>query len=246
MEKSLGTLIRELVSPRGLRRERLTLVKRPEGLLHVLSALLLTVFASQTLASQPTALPPILQEVEASYAKAGTLYAHFEQVAESAALKTKKKSAGDITIQRPNKLRWQTMTPDPNLLVSDGKHAWFYTPPYDPSERGQYTELPATKIQSKLASALLSGEFSENPGLAVKSVSDHEFVLTPKAGTAGTVSEARVEIDPVTKTITRVQLTHRDGNRADIHLSGIKLGDRFGDEVFVFKAPPNTDKMQPE
>jgi outer membrane lipoprotein carrier protein len=233
------------------------MARSPAGLFHffsvlsgVIASLACSFFAAPILVTQalasgkPGALPPILQEVEQNYAKAGTLYAHFEQVAESAALKTKKKSAGDITIQRPNKLRWQTLTPDPNLLVSDGKHAWFYIPPYDPSERGQYTELPAGKIQSKLASALLSGEFSANPELAIKSVSDHEFVLTPKSGTAGTVAEARVEIDPKTRTITRVQLSHRDGNRSDIHLSDIKLGDKFGDDVFVFKAPANTDRMQ--
>ena len=190
-----------------------------------------------------TGLPPILKEVEANYAKAGTLFARFEQVNESAALKTKKKSTGEIVIKRPNKLRWQTTAPDANLLVSDGKRAWFYTPPFDPSEHGQYSEYPAARIQSKLANSLLSGEFSSNRDLKIQAISDHEFVLTPKSGTAGTVTEARVEIDPAKKTITRVQLVHNDGNRSDIHLAEIKLGEKFGDDVFVFRAPPNTDRV---
>jgi outer membrane lipoprotein carrier protein len=189
-------------------------------------------------------LPPILAEVESTYAKAGTIFAQFEQVNESAALKTKKKSTGRIALKRPNKLRWETLSPDANLLVSDGKRAWFYTPPFDPSEHGQYSEYPASRIQSKLANSLLSGDFSSNRDLKIQEISEHEFVLTPKSGTAGTVKEARVEINPSKKTITRVQLIHDDGNRSDIHLTEIKLGEKFGDDMFVFKAPPNTDRLQ--
>ena len=237
--------IHGLYLPRALR-ERFTLAVTSAHLLLALTALPWT--TSSAIAANPkaskSALPPILKEVESKYAKGGTLFAHFEQVNESAAMKTKKKSSGEIVIKRPDKIRWQTTNPDANLLVSDGKHAWFYTPPFDPSEHGQYSEYPASRIQSKLASALLSGEFSSTKDLKIKSVSDHEFVLTPKAGTAGTVVEARIEIDPKSKTITRVQLSHSDGNSSDIHLSDIKLGDRFGDDIFVFKAPPNTDRVQ--
>lgn len=199
---------------------------------------------SEARSSVYAAVPSALREIEINYAKAGTLFAHFEQENESVAMKTKKKSSGEIVIKKPNKLRWQTTAPDPNLLVSDGKRAWFYTPPFDETEHGQYAEYPANKIRSRLASTLLSGEFSKAKDLTIRAVSKHEFVLKPRAGTAGTVREARVEIDPIEKKITRVQLIHEDGNRTDIHLSDINLGQSYGDDVFVFKAPPNTDKVQ--
>lgn len=196
------------------------------------------------LSAHAKGLPPLLQAVEAKYAKAGTLFAQFEQINVSAALKTTKKSSGRIAIKRPDKLRWETLSPNANALVSDGKHAWFYTPPFDSTEHGQYSEYPASEIQSKLANSLLSGAFSANRSLKVEAVSDREFKLIPKTGTAGSVTEARVEIDPASKTITRVQLTHSDGNHSDIQLSGIKLGEPLGDDIFVFKAPPGTDRVQ--
>lgn len=224
-------------------RERFTLAKRPIDILHVLSAIVVTIFATSAFAKAPAQIPPLLKEVEANYAKAGTIYANFEQTSFSAAMNATKPSSGNIVIKRPNKLRWQTLKPDASLLVSDGIHAWFYTPPFDPSEQGQYTEIPASQIRSKLANALLSGEFQENSDLTIKAISDREFTLKPKPGTAGTVKEARVEIDPKSKTVVRVQLTHSDGNRADIHLNEIKLGDKYGDDVFVFKPPPGTQKM---
>jgi outer membrane lipoprotein carrier protein len=194
--------------------------------------------------AKPIELPLLLQEVERTYALAGTVFANFDQVNESAALKTKKPSSGHIVIKRPNKIRWETLTPNASLLVSDGIKAWFYTPPFDSSEAGQYSEYPASMIHSQLANALLSGNFSASPDTKVRAVSDHEFVLTPKTGTAGDVKEARIEVDLTNKFINRVQLFHKDGNHADIHLSEIKLGQKFGDDMFVFKAPPNTEKIQ--
>ncbi len=206
--------------------------------------LLLPLYSAPAQAAAPTVLPPLLQEVEKAYALAGTVFANFDQVNESAAMKTKKPSSGHIVIKRPNKIRWETLTPNASLLVSDGKKAWFYTPPFDETENGQYSEYTASMIHSQLANALLSGNFSASPATKVSALSDHEFVLTPKKGTAGDVSEARIEVDVAKKIITRVQLSHKDGNHSDIHLSDIKLGDKFGDEMFVFTPPPHTEKIK--
>ncbi len=35
---------------------------------------------------------------------------------------------GDMAIKRPNLFRWNTLTPDENMLVSDGKTLWYYSP----------------------------------------------------------------------------------------------------------------------
>src|SRR6185437_5655518 len=191
-----------------------------------------------------TSVPPLLRQVESNYAKAGTISAQFEQINVSAALHTQKKSSGDILIQRQNKLRWQTLSPNPSLLVSNGKHAWFYTPPFDASEPGQYSEYPASMIRSKLADSLLAGEFSSSRDLKITALGTNEFDLKPRSGTAGDVVDARVEIDPAKKVIQRIQLSHNDGNHTDIHLSGVQLGMKVRPEVFVFTPPPGSERLQ--
>ncbi len=35
---------------------------------------------------------------------------------------------GVLTINKPNLVHWQTLTPDENLIVSDGENLWFYDP----------------------------------------------------------------------------------------------------------------------
>jgi outer membrane lipoprotein carrier protein len=189
-----------------------------------------------------TAVPPLLTEVEKAYAQAGTLFAEFTQTKESAALGTKQTSSGRIALKKPNKVRWETLSPDPNILVSDGVNAWYYTAPFDSSEHGQVTETKAAKIRTQLADALMSGEFSKS-NLKITSLDSTHFSLIPKKGTAANVKEAKIAVDPSQKTITLVEIIYDDGNHTEIKLSNIKLGEKLGDDVFVFKAPPNTDHV---
>jgi len=197
--------------------------------------------ASQTKPQNP--LPKLLQEVEANYTKSLTISADFTQVNEDAAMGKKKSSSGKIFVKRPSKIRWETIKPESNLLVSDGTRLWYYTPPFDEGERGQVVEKKSSQIQSKLANALLSGSFSVARDMTIKQKSPSTFLLTPKPGTAGTVTQAAIEVDPDKKLIQKVILNHKGGNHSEISLSKIELGASLSDDLFVFHAPPNTDKV---
>lgn len=188
-------------------------------------------------------LPPLLQELEAKYSKAETLMAQFSQTTETAAFKQKKISTGILMFKRPNKVRWETLMPDPNLLVSNGVKVWFYTPPFDPTERGQVIERPASMIQTKLAHALLSGAFSTALKMKIVQKSSTRFELYPKKGSAGTVIRAEINVDSSKKLIEKVILEHRGGNRAEITLTEIQLGKKIEDSYFQFVAPSNTDRI---
>lgn len=188
-------------------------------------------------------LPEALREVEALYSTQKTLIVQFKQITENAVLKTRRESAGRIMIQRPDKLRWDQRTPDQSLLVSDGKKVWFYTPPFDETERGQVIERKAVDVKSQLASAVLSGNFSSVKGLRVKAIGPETFELTPKAGTAGDVSQIQLTIDTEAKQITHVLLLHKSGNKTQIELSQIELGKPIPASDFVFVPPPGVDRM---
>ena len=203
--------------------------------------LLLQLSAASHAQSQP--LPKLLQEIEAKYTKSATLSADFSQTNENAAFSQKKTSFGKIYFKRPSRIRWETISPDPNIMVSDGKHFWFYTPPFDSEERGQLIERPASAIQSKLANALLSGSFSVAHVVSIKKTSPTTFQLVPVPGTADTVQKTTLVINPVQKLITKVILEHKGGNKSEISLSKVNIGPQLDDKLFVFSPPPNTDKM---
>ncbi len=192
----------------------------------------------------PATLPPILVEIEKIYSQAETLAADFKQEIEVVSMKQKKLSSGRILIKRPDKVRWETLKPQINLLVSDGKTYWFYTPPFDEGEKGQLMTRKASQIQSRLAQALLSGRFSVAHDMKIRAEGANRFVLTPKAGSAGTVLKAEIQINTEKKWIEKVILHNQGGNLSVISLSRIELGTLLRDELFFFVAPPGTDRIR--
>jgi outer membrane lipoprotein carrier protein len=191
------------------------------------------------------ALPALLAEVEAAYSKGATYRANFEQKEFVAAMSRVKKTHGTIEVKRPDKLRWETVDPDANLLVSDGKRFWFYTPPFDEGERGQIIEKKANQVNSRLAQHLISGSFSAAKEMKIETIDATHFRLVPKRGAAGTVKYAEITVDPVRREISQVKLEHRGGNRSDITLSKIEIGTELPDSRFQFVAPANTDHVDP-
>ncbi len=175
--------------------------------------------------------------------------AKFTQVNEMAALKRTKTSSGVILFKLPGKVRWETLKPDQNLLVSDGRTFWFYTPPpaFDETEHGQLIETKSQQFQSRLLNALLSGAFSMAQGtnaMGIREKTPTDFILTPKKGSAGTVAQAGIHIDPEKKLITEVTLNHVGGNSSVITLTDIELGKPIDDGLFVFVAPPGTERVK--
>lgn len=195
-------------------------------------------------APAPGPIPQILADVEKQYAAAATLTAEFEQINESPLLKKKSTNKGRLFAKRPSRIRWETITPSPNLLVSDGIRFWFYTPPFDETENGQLIERRSAETQSKLVNALLSGSFSVAKDMKYKQEQASVFLMTPAPGSAGTVKQARVRIDPARKLITQVTLIHDRGNKTEVNLSRIELGKKLGEELFHFIPPPKTERVQ--
>lgn len=189
------------------------------------------------------AMPPLLTKTEKKYAEGKSFVADFEQVNEIATTRTKKKSAGQIFFKIPGKLRWQTTSPNPSILVTDGKVYWFYTPPFDPSERGQVLIRKASRVGSQLANQLLGGQFSKSKLLKVEAKGLNRFSILPNPGAAGDVRRAEVKINPESFLIEEVFLEHQGGNTSRIQLSGVKLGATLEDEMFRFKAPEKTEEI---
>jgi outer membrane lipoprotein carrier protein len=196
------------------------------------------------LAAGAAALPVLLQEVQAQYQKMAGIEARFSQETDVKATRQVKKAKGRIWIKRPNKLRWETLEPDPNILVSDGKTFWFYTPPFDVSERGQVIIKRSAQIQTRFLNALLSGSFDFGAGaVSIEDRMRGQFVLKPKAGTAGDVTSAEIRIDPMKKTIQQVNLIHSSGNKTEIRLEELKLMTQLEEALFRFVPDKNTDKI---
>jgi len=88
-------------------------------------------------------------------------------------------SAGTFAIARPNKLRWETSTPWPQLLVVNDHTVWLYDPDF---EQATYSELNA---QNQANPALLfSGDIKAIEQSYVITSADEGYLLEPKDANA--------------------------------------------------------------
>ncbi|MGF1725507.1 outer membrane lipoprotein chaperone LolA [Photobacterium nomapromontoriensis] len=82
--------------------------------------------APMMLSTQAMANPQ--QELSTRLGKVNAFSADFSQTVISPEGKVLMEGDGDVSIKRPNLFRWNTETPDENILISDGKTLWYYSP----------------------------------------------------------------------------------------------------------------------
>lgn len=191
------------------------------------------------------ALPPLLEQVQKEYQKSAGIEAEFDQLTQIKSTKNSKKSQGKIWIKHPNKLRWETISPDQNILVSDGKYFWFYTPPFEKGDRGQVIIKKSAQVQTQFLNALLSGSFDfSKTKTQIETKAPNVFLLKPSVNTAGDVKTAEVTINDASKKIEKVTLVHYSGNETTIELKQIKLTNKFSESLFQFVPDRNTDQIR--
>jgi outer membrane lipoprotein carrier protein len=208
--------------------------------------------ASKTSSSKLKKLPKLpdpLLKIEALYQAKKTLFAKFEQTQTGSltSSKTLKQTSGVLSAKHPNRMRWETLKPDQNLLVSDGKTFWFFTPPFDSDEKGQVMIRRSSEVQSRIANALLAARFSEVfklGGVSIDTKSDRVYHFHFSGGVAGSVKRLELSLDPKLEKIESVKLFHENGQESKILLSQIELGSEMGDEMFFFTPPPGTEVIR--
>jgi outer membrane lipoprotein carrier protein len=233
---------------------------RTIGILVIVWILLFQLFTENTIANEKKAarksknsfsaqekapkIPNELLQIEKKYLAAKTLEADFTQKDEVKLTGATKQSTGVLMIRHPDHFRWETLKPDKNLLVSDGKKFWFYTPPFEAGERGQVIERKTTEVQSELANAILAGAFSKVHGVTIKKLSPGKFRLIPDEGVAGSVKVAELELDTDKNVIQKLSLEHLGGNKTEIELANVRLSGKMSDAFFKFVTPPGTDVIR--
>ncbi len=191
-------------------------------------------------------IPELLEAVENRYLEGKTLVAKFTQVQTNALTKIKSTTAGVIQFKRPNKVYWDTTSPEDSksLLVGNGSTYWFYRPPFDETEKGQVMIQKADQVQSKLAQILLSGAFSEAKGVKITEEKDNHFSLVFSGNTAGTAKSATITVDPEQKVVKQVVINNKDGNVSEISLTDIQVGEELRDELFQYQIPPGAEVIK--
>lgn len=140
---------------------------------------------------------------------------------------------GTVEIARPSLFRWETQQPDENLLVSDGKNLWYYSPFVE-----QVTIYRQDQATQQTPFVLLTrNRASDWDNYKVEQKGD-TFTLTP---TAADSNQGEFQINIDSKGVVKgFNVIEQDGQKGMFTFSHVKL-TKPDAHRFTFKIPDGVE-----
>ena len=164
--------------------------------------------------------------------------ADFEQVTRKDQGATAEVLKGSMKISRPGLFRWETATPFPQLIVSDGEYVWIYDPDLE-----QATRKPADPKQTNGAALILNGDVAELAEqfeiyLPINEESRQLFELLPKDTQS---SFQRIRLYFTQGVMSELMLQDVLGQQTTILLKDSVINEPMDASLFKFTPPNGTD-----
>ncbi|EKM14191.1 outer membrane lipocarrier protein LolA [Vibrio harveyi] len=159
--------------------------------------------------------------------------ADFSQQVISPEGETVMEGEGTVEIARPSLFRWSTTFPDENLLVSDGKTLWYYSPFIE--QVSIYWQEQATEQTPFVL--LTRNRASDWDNYKISQKGD-EFTLIPTA-VDSTQGQFQINID-AKGVVKGFNVVEQDGQKGLFSFSNVKLGKPKADR-FTFTIPDGVE-----
>jgi outer membrane lipoprotein carrier protein len=141
---------------------------------------------------------------------------------------------GNLSLKKPNQLRWNVVSPMPQLVISDGKLVWLY----DPDLEQVVIQSFSDDFMANPISILLGDLDQLNRDFTVSLISNDRFSLKPKQKNSLFVAIQLRFIDSV---LNRIDYQDNFGQNTQLTLSQVKLNPQFSKTPFVFDIPQAVD-----
>lgn len=196
---------------------------------------------SLAFASDPTP-EQIAERLQDTYEKTNSLVADFRQVTAVPGSPRKRIGSGTVVILKPGRIRWDYVTPDKQVLVSDGKKFSMYF-----AKSKQMIVKPIDEyLQSDVTYSFFTGA-----GNLLKDFDVLPPDIKPEEGTYGIklipkelhpqVDYLHIEVDKETYVIQMMQIVDQFGTITDLYFKNIKMNQEVDPKRFTFSPPPDTE-----
>ena len=141
---------------------------------------------------------------------------------------------GNLSLKKPNQLRWNVLDPMPQLIVSDGKLVWLY----DPDLEQVVIQSFSDDFMANPISILLGDLDQLNRDFTVSLISDDRFSLKPKQKNSLFVA---IQLRFVDSVLSHIEYQDNFGQNTQLTLSQVKLNPQLAKNTFVFDIPQAVD-----
>lgn len=167
----------------------------------------------------------------------GTVRAEFSQVVTAKSGRKPQFSSGSMSVQRPDRFRWQIDKPYPQLVVGDGQRIWLY----DPDLR-QATVRPQARALGGTPAALLAGSDAFEKSFTLADAGEQDGLdwleATPKTADGGFT---RVRVGFLGADLKAMELTDHFGQTTALRFEKLERNPPLPAGLFRFTPPAGTD-----
>jgi outer membrane lipoprotein carrier protein len=203
----------------------------------LLSAVVLVAPAA---AQTAPALDDVVRDVEAAYGRMTDLKAEISQIAFNKSLNQTIPAAGTVYLKKGGKLRWEYAEPTPQVIVSDGKTIWLYTPALNQVNTGPAPEALAGPAGSFLSGlGRLRAHFSVrflNPAQPRDAEGNVVLDLTPRQPLP-TLTRLILSLDPAGWQVRKAVVYDQFENTVTMKFVKLAINSGLDDKLFAFVAP---------
>lgn len=203
-----------------------------------LQILLLSTMATIAVCQQSYA--DAMQSLE-NFLQNKTIHANFTQTVYGK--KKNRVSSGVMDISRPNKFLWQYSGDDGQLIISDGVTIYVYDKLLQ-----QVTVKKLTQSLGKSPALLLAGGTDVKKYYTVVKKSDSEGLewvslipSTNKITDNNGFKVVEIGFNRQNKMLAQMKFVDGFDNKSSISFADVKIGVKYPDKTFTFKAPSGTD-----
>ncbi|WP_152512888.1 outer membrane lipoprotein chaperone LolA [Desulfovibrio sp. X2] len=178
----------------------------------------------------------ITADIQKQYESLKGFTADFKQMLKSAATGQVEEREGTISYKKPNLVRWETDTPEKELLLVGKKVVWNYVP----SEKTASKSPLNAVFSSKTMIRFISGQANLDEDFVVEEQGTEagliKLALTPKKPEPNLV-QAFLWVDPQSHMLRSVLIVDFYGNANKLGLDNIRINPGLSDSLFEFTPP---------
>ena len=181
-----------------------------------------------------------VKAIQKNYESVLTLKANFEQKAFVKMLNRTEVTRGNVQIKKPGKMKWVYNSPDPQVLITDQKNLWLYSP-----EEEQVTKMPIESVYSSNTPALFlagQGRLTDIFNVVQVLTEKDKFVavFTPKE-VESSLSRLVLRANKNNYQITGATVYDKIGNKTAIKFLSIRINEEIPESVFNFEVPAGVE-----
>ena len=206
---------------------------------------LVPTFGAVSMAADPLPAEDLPDLIQQRYESLKTFQADFVQELTNVASGEVETREGRIWYKQPSQVRWETATPEKELLVVGPEYAWDYIE----DEELAIKYGVATLLDSKTILRFISGQANIKEDFVVKTEWQGADEVRAKWGKGFTVLQlipkeaepgmvlAFIGVEPDTGLLRQVMIVDFYGNGNELRLSNVEMDVNLSAEMFTFEPP---------